>query len=191
MSIWSRGVITLLVAVWIAVAIGHWAAHQDVVQEKLGQGEQEGTPQEVNIPAAKLKPWKGDVSAYQEEIDEENSGALRSEKKEAELIVATPVAQPQNEAASADGAQGNSLNSGEAVKYYLVFASYRHETQAAEMLTRLTAKKVDGKIESVIDADGNKLYRVIGVKEYDDQSTAELAKSSMLKIGFDAFVTSR
>ena len=191
MSIWSRGAITLLVVVWIAVAIGHWAAHQDVVQEKLGQGEQEGTPQEVNIPAAKIKPWKGDISKYQEELDEENSGALRGEKKDAELVVATPVTQPANAEASAAQPNGAGLNSDNGAKYYLIFASYHHEAQAAEMLTRLSAKKVEGKIESLTDSDGSKLYRVVGVQEYDDQETAEASKGAMLKIGFDAFVASR
>ena len=193
MSIWSRGVISLLVAIWMAVALGHWLANRDEVQEKLGEGEQEGIAQEANIPAAKTKPWRGDISAYQKELDEENSVTLRSDKPEAKLVVATPVAQftdSTDKQPSGDKADAAALNNDDAV-YYLVFASYHHEAQASEMLTRLTAKKVDGKIESSVETDGSKLFRVIGAKEFKDRENAEAYKREMLKIGFDAYVANR
>ena len=180
---WSRGAVTLLVVVWLAVAIGNWLAHHEKVQEKLGQGEREGTTQEVSIPEATPRPWRADISELQAQIDAENTGSLQGESDQEVLVVATPV--PAVAPAAVDSAATESTGS-----WGLVFASYRHDDQALAMMTRLSMKGISSHIEQVPDSEGNTVCRVQGDQVFDSEEEAQEAKQSMVKLGFDATVIS-
>ncbi len=191
-GVWSKTIITLVVVVWIGVAIGHWLA-RDVAVEKLGLNDE--TSGEISVPVERPKPWRGNTDELQKELDQENSGALRGEGQDSQLIVATPVATDNEEkaqesgqeepAAGADSSQGE----GEAVSEgpcYLQFASFDTENSARSLLTQLTIKGIDAQI-SVADGNNGKAYRVIG-NSYPTRSEAEVARKNCVSCGFDAVI---
>lgn len=179
---WSRGAITLLLVVWLGVAIGHWLAQHEVVQEKLGQGEREGTAQEVNIPEATPRPWRAYVGDLQAQVDAENTGALQGEAGQEDLVVATPV--PTGASAEAVAAADEGTGT-----WGLVFASYQRDDYALQMMKRLSDKGISSHIEQVPDSEGNAVFRVQGDQVFESEAEAQEAKQAMIKLGFDANIT--
>ena len=188
-SMWTRGTVTLLIVFWVAVAAGNWLADREEIQKKLGQGETEGTAQEVNIPEQRRKPWEEDVTKLQQALDEENSGALYSDNQEEQLIVATPIPEASPAAGKDSGAGSEGTASAETAQEYTVeFAVFHRDTRAMELMTQLSTKGISSHIVRAVGPDGSTLYRVLCDEKFASEDEANLKKSKFLKLGFDVTV---